>query len=350
MNFLVTGGAGFIGSHLVEELLNLNHRVVVVDNFHDFYHENLKIRNILEVIKCENQDKYRYFYEDIFNKEEKINMLKNLSLSKNFELEYCDIRDFSSLETIFRNNSLDCIINLAGLAGVRPSLEQPMEYEDVNIKGYMNLLELTKKYSVKKFIQASSSSVYGNNKKIPFNENDMVDHAISPYAGTKKACEVMGHVYSSLYGIGMIQLRFFTVYGPRQRPDLAIYKFTEKIINNEYISMFGDGNTFRDYTYVKDIVDGIIKSIAYLNENSNSYEIINLGESHTVSLKELVEELEKKLKKKALIERKPMQPGDVEKTYADISKAKKLIGYNPTTNFSQGIELFIKWFKNNKQN
>lgn len=221
-----------------------------------------------------------------------------------------------------------------------------MLYEEVNIKGYMNLLELCKKYGVKKFIQASSSSVYGNNKNVPFKETDIVDFAISPYAATKKSGEVIGHVYHKLYEIDMIQLRFFTVYGPKQRPDLAIHKFTKMILAGESIPFYGDGSTKRDYTYIDDIVDGILKSIDYLFKNQNVYEIFNLGESHVVSLKEMVETIEKVLGKKAVLNKQPMQLGDVEKTYADISKAKEILGYNPKTNFEDGIKKFVEWYIN----
>ena len=210
----------------------------------------------------------------------------------------------------------------------------------------MNILEICKKLGIKKFIQASSSSVYGNNKKAPFKETDIVDFAISPYAATKKSCEVIGHVYYKLYNIDMFQLRFFTVYGERQRPDLAIYKFTKMILEGKEIPFYGDGNTFRDYTYVKDIVQGITKSIDYLKNNSDVYEILNLGESHVVSLKEMVEVIENTLGIKAKINKLPMQMGDVEKTYADINKAKTLLGYNPSTKFEDGIVKFVDWFKN----
>lgn len=222
-----------------------------------------------------------------------------------------------------------------------------MEYEAVNVRGTMNLLESCKNLGIKKFIQASSSSVYGNNKKAPFKETDIVDFAISPYAATKKSCEVMGHVYHKLYGIDMFQLRFFTVYGERQRPDLAIYKFTKMIMEGREIPFYGEGNTFRDYTYIKDIVQGIKKSIDYLENNSNIYEILNLGESNTVSLKEMVATIENVLEIKAKINKLPMQMGDVDKTYADIRKARELIGYNPATEFEDGIRKFVKWFKEN---
>ena len=341
--YLITGGAGFIGSTVAERLLKQGNKVIVVDNFNDFYDYNRKIRNILEIT-----GNYRKANEILENpsKDEKIENLKRIVNSKNFVLEYVDIRDMEKMDKIFSEYEIDLVFNPAAMAGVRPSLLDPMLYEEVNIKGYMNLLELCKKYGVKKFLQASSSSVYGNNKKIPFKETDIVDFAISPYAATKKSGEVIGYVYHKLYEIDMIQLRFFTVYGPKQRPDLAIHKFTKMILEEKSIPFYGDGNTKRDYTYIDDIVDGILKSIDYLFKNQDVYEIFNLGESHVVSLKEMVEIIEKVLGKKAVLNKQPMQPGDVEKTYADISKARKILGYDPKTNFEDGIKKFIEWYMN----
>lgn len=340
-NFLITGGAGFIGSTVAERLLNRGDRVVVVDNFNDFYDYNRKIRNILEITN--NFNKINEF-ENLL-KDEKINKLIEIVNSDNFTLVYGDIRDREAMDRVFAENSFDLVFNPAAMAGVRPSLLDPMLYEDVNVRGYMNLLELCKKYRIKKFVQASSSSVYGNNKEVPFKETAIVDFAISPYAATKKSCEVMGHVYHKLYNIDMVQLRFFTVYGPKQRPDLAIHKFTKMILEDKTIPFYGDGTTKRDYTYIDDIVDGILKSMNYLFNNENVYEIFNLGESHVVSLKEMVETIENALGKKAILDIQPMQPGDVDKTYADISKAKAMIGYDPQTNFSEGIRKFVEWYK-----
>lgn len=340
-NFLITGGAGFIGSTVAEKLLNNGDRVVVVDNFNDFYDYNRKIRNILEITN--NFNKINEF-ENLL-KDEKISKLIEIVNSDRFTLIYGDIRDREAMDRVFAENSFDLVFNPAAMAGVRPSLLDPMLYEDVNVRGYMNLLELCKKYGVKKFVQASSSSVYGNNKEVPFKETAIVDFAISPYAATKKSCEVMGHVYHKLYNIDMVQLRFFTVYGPKQRPDLAIHKFTKMILEDKPIPFYGDGTTKRDYTYIDDIVDGILKSMSYLFNNKNVYEIFNLGESHVVSLKEMVETIGNALGKKAILDIQPMQPGDVEKTYADISKAKAMIGYDPQTNFAEGIKKFIEWYK-----
>ena len=340
-NFLITGGAGFIGSTVAEKLLNNGDKVVVVDNFNDFYDYNRKIRNILEITN--NFNKIGEFKN--LSKDEKISKLIEIVNSDNFTLVYDDIRDREAMDRVFAENSFDLMFNPAAMAGVRPSLLDPMLYEDVNIRGYMNLLELCKKYGVKKFVQASSSSVYGNNKEVPFKETAIVDFAISPYAATKKSCEVMGHVYHNLYNIDMVQLRFFTVYGPKQRPDLAIHKFTKMILEDKPIPFYGDGTTKRDYTYIDDIVDGILKSMSYLFNNENVYEIFNLGESHVVSLKEMVETIENALGKKATLDIQPMQPGDVDKTYADISKAKAMIGYEPQTNFAEGIRKFVEWYK-----
>ena len=339
--YLITGGAGFIGSTVAEKLLKQGNKIIVVDNFNDFYDYNRKIRNILEATG--NYEKVNEILENS-SKDEKIEKLKKIVNSENFVLEYTDIRDMEKMDKIFSEYKIDLVFNSAAMAGVRPSLLDPLLYEEVNIKGYMNLLELCKKYGIKKFIQASSSSVYGNNKNVPFKETDIVDFAISPYAATKKSGEVLGHVYHKLYDIDMIQLRFFTVYGPKQRPDLAIHKFTKMILEEKSIPFYGDGNTKRDYTYIDDIVDGILKSIDYLFKNKNVYEIFNLGESHVVSLKEMVETIEKVLGKKAVLDKHPMQPGDVEKTYADISKAKEILGYNPKTNFEDGIKKFVDWY------
>jgi UDP-glucuronate 4-epimerase len=234
------------------------------------------------------------------------------------------------------------------MAGVRPSIQDPLLYEEVNVRGTMNILELMKKNNIKKFVCASSSSVYGNNEKVPFSEEDNVDRAISPYAATKKTCEIIAHTYFYLYNINTIMLRFFTVYGPRQRPDLAIHKFTKMISAGEKIPFYGDGTTQRDYTYIEDIIDGVTKSIKYVEENENVYEIINLGESETISLKRMVETIEKELKIKAILDIQPMQDGDVNRTYADISKAKEILKYKPETKFDDGIKKFVNWYTNQK--
>ncbi|MNK49410.1 UDP-glucose 4-epimerase [compost metagenome] len=342
MNYLVTGGSGFIGSHLVEQLLKNGHSVINIDNFDDFYDYKIKIKNTLESLGSNSE----FIFTD---KETDIQKLATETKSKSYQFYFQDIRDKKGLEEIFRNHKIDLVIHLAALAGVRPSIERPLEYEEVNIRGTQNLWELCKEFGIKKFVCASSSSVYGNNEKVPFSETDNVDNPISPYAATKKCGEIIGHVYHSLYHIDMIQLRFFTVYGPRQRPDLAIHKFTKLIFGNNEIPFYGDGSTARDYTFINDIIDGILKSIKYLETNDNVYEIINLGESEVVTLNEMLSVLENTIGKKANRKMLPMQPGDVQKTNADITKARTLIGYVPSTNFQNGIKKFVEWFLGNPQ-
>ncbi|WBX99741.1 GDP-mannose 4,6-dehydratase [Chryseobacterium gambrini] len=337
MNYLITGGSGFIGSHLAEQLLKKGHSVINIDNFDDFYSYQIKIQNTLDAIQYFSDFEYS-------GKDNDIKKLISLSQSENYRLYYQDIRDKKGLEEIFKNHKIDTVIHLAALAGVRPSIERPLEYEEVNIRGTMNLWELCKDFNINKFVCASSSSVYGNNEKIPFSETDNVDNPISPYAATKKCGEILGHVYHDLYKIDMIQLRFFTVYGPRQRPDLAIHKFTKLISEDQEIPFYGDGSTARDYTYIDDVVAGIWKSVRYLENHSDVYEIINLGESEVINLNEMLSTIEKTLGKSAIRKNLPMQPGDVLKTNADITKARTLIGYKPDTNFQNGIKKFVEWF------
>ena len=339
MNYLVTGGSGFIGSHLIEELLKKGHFVINIDNFDNFYDYKIKIKNTLESVGLSPN------FDFTNDKEKDIEILQSKLVDVAlYEFYYQDIRDKKGLETIFQKYKIDMVIHLAALAGVRPSIERPMEFAEVNILGSMNLWELCKDYGIKKFICASSSSVYGNNEKIPFAETDNVDRPISPYAATKKCGEILGHTYHHLYHIDMIQLRFFTVYGPRQRPDLAIHKFAKIISDGGEIPFYGDGTTARDYTFVEDIVDGITKSIVYLENHNKVYEVLNLGENQVVSLKEMLVEIETNLDRKAKLNRLPMQAGDVQKTNADITKAKKMVGYTPKTNFQNGIKKFVEWF------
>lgn len=341
MNYLITGGSGFIGSHLVEHLLKNGHSVINIDNFDDFYDYQIKVKNTLE--STNNNSEFSFI-----NKEYDIKHLISLTKSESYQLYYQDIRDKEGLEKIFQNHNIDLIIHLAALAGVRPSIEQPLKYEEVNVRGTMNLWELCKEFDIKKFVCASSSSVYGNNEKIPFSETDNVDNPISPYAGTKRSAEILGHVYHHLYNIDIIQLRFFTVYGPRQRPDLAIHKFTKLISENKEIPFYGNGSTARDYTFIDDIIDGILKSIKYLENHDDIYEILNLGESEVITLNEMLSTLELVMNQKANKKMLPMQPGDVLKTNADITKAKSLIGYKPTTNFQNGTKKFVEWFLGNR--
>lgn len=313
--YLITGGAGFIGSSLAKKLLIEGNKVLVIDNFCDFYDVTLKEENV-----------------------------KELNLFVEFSLYRGDIRDLEILNKIFRENKIDVVVHLAAMAGVRPSIENPILYQDVNCMGTQNILEIMNKYNVKKGAFASSSSVYGNCEQVPFKEDMIVDYAISPYAATKKSNEVMAHVYHSLYNMNFIMLRFFTVYGPKQRPDLAINKFTRLMIEEEHIPMYGDGSTSRDYTYVDDIVEGIIRSCDYLIENDNVYEVLNLGNSTPISLHEMIDTIGEVLNVNTKIEQHPMQAGDVERTYADITKAQKLIGYNPKVEFKEGVREFCKWY------
>jgi len=315
---LITGAAGFIGSHLVGALLQNNRRIVAVDNFDKFYPRFIKERNFHEA-SHEN--------------------LKNVTLIEG------DIRDPSLYFKLKELGPYQMIIHLAARAGVRPSLADPALYADVNINGSVRLLDFAQKENIKRIIFASSSSVYGNNIKVPFSESDPVDAPISPYAATKRAGELLCHTFHHLYGINILCLRFFTVYGPRQRPDLAIHKFTQSIFNNEPITLYGDGNSQRDYTYIDDILNGLIHSV-HLLENSNQplFEILNLGESRTVSLTELVQLIEKALGKKAVLKWQPEQPGDVKRTFADLTRARSILKYDPKTPIEQGIPQFVEWF------
>ncbi len=312
MKFLLTGGAGFIGSSLADKLLELGHDVVSIDNFDDFYSKDIKLENI-----------------------------SSARQKPNYKFVECDVRDKESLAKLFSENKFDLVIHLAAKAGVRPSITDPVSCHDVNVGGSLSLLECMKNNGVTKLFFASSSSIYGNNEKIPFSEIDQVHNPISPYAVSKRAGELLCHSYHHLHGFDVFCFRFFTVYGPRQRPDLAIHKFYNLINANKPIQMYGDGSTSRDYTYIDDIVSGVVNAIPVLN----GYEIINLGESKTISLTEMINVLQEKMNKKAIIEKAAFQPGDVQKTYADISKAKKLINYNPKWDFSSGIDQFLKWKK-----
>jgi UDP-glucuronate 4-epimerase len=314
-NILVTGGAGFIGSHLVDKLLSEGDwNVTVVDDFNDFYEPSIKRANVARH-----------------------------SLHSNYRLEEADIRQRAALERIFGETKVDCIVHLAARAGVRPSLEQPLLYSQTNIEGTLNLLELSRQHNIKQFVFGSSSSVYGINAKVPFSEDDPIRQPISPYAATKAAGELLCHTYTHLYGIRCVCLRFFTVYGPRQRPDLAIHKFARLISEGKPIPVFGDGTTRRDYTYVDDIIAGVRAAIDYTD---TEYEVINLGESRTVELRELISLLEKELDLPAKIDRQPLQPGDVPQTFADITRARQLLGYNPQTQIETGIKRFVEWFRN----
>lgn len=313
--YFVTGGAGFIGSTLSQKIIELGNKVVILDNFCNFYNPKIKYNNIKELRNNENV----IIYEG-------------------------DIRNREILAKIFKENNIDIVVHLAAMAGVRPSIENPILYQEVNCMGTQNILEEMKVHNIKKIVMASSSSVYGNCSITPFKEDMEVDYAISPYAATKKANEVMSHVYHNLYDINVIMLRFFTVYGPKQRPDLAINKFTRLMVENKEIPMFGDGTTSRDYTYIDDIIDGIISSCNYIQQKEKVYEIINLGNSNPIPLIDMINTIGEVLHVKPKIKKMPMQPGDVNKTFADISKAKRLLDYQPKTKFKDGIQKFIDWY------
>jgi UDP-glucuronate 4-epimerase len=312
MRVLVTGGAGFIGSHVCERLLLEGHAVTAFDDLNDFYEPAIKEQN-----------------------------LRAIGSKGPFTFVKGDITNQASLDDLFAKEPFDQIIHLAARAGVRPSLEQPALYQRVNVEGTVQLLEAARHKGIRKIIIASSSSVYGVNSRVPFSERDPIFSAISPYAASKLACEALGHVYHHVYGMDVVMLRFFTVYGPRQRPDLAIFKFAQLISQGRPIPVFGDGTSARDYTYVTDTVDGIMAC----TRQDFGFEIFNLGESQTVPLHYLIELIEHALGNKALIDRQPNQPGDVPITYADISKARAKLGYNPKTKIEEGIGLFVQWFR-----
>ena len=316
MNFLVTGGAGFIGSHVCERLLHDGHRVWAFDDLNNFYDPQIKRRTLADIT----------------------------ALGKPFTFVHGDLTDAHAVNELFFAVKFDQVIHLAARAGVRPSLEQPALYQRVNVEGTVNLLEAARKTGVKKITCASSSSVYGVNAKVPFSESDPIFSAISPYAASKLACEALGHTYHHVYQMDVAALRFFTVYGPRQRPDLAIHKFTKLIDAGKPIPVFGDGSTARDHTFVTDILDGVIAC----TKKEFGFEIFNLGESQTIRLDQLISLIETALGKKAVIDRQPLQPGDVPITFADISKAQKMLGYNPQVKAEKGIPLFVDWFRKNR--
>jgi UDP-glucuronate 4-epimerase len=311
MKILITGAAGFIGSHLSERLLDDGWTVVGVDNFDDFYDPRIKRRNIKDCLK-----------------------------NKNFQLVEADIRDIAAMDKAV-SSDVEIVVHLAAKAGVSPSIEQPVLYADVNVNGTAVLLQAAEKHRIKEFIFGSSSSVYGNNKKVPFSEDDNVDFPISPYAATKKAGELICHTYHHLYGISIICLRFFTVYGPRQRPDLAIHKFARLIEQGKSIPIYGDGTMMRDFTYIDDIIDGTVAAMA----KCTGFNIYNLGESRPVSVNDLVAEIEKALGKKAAKQYLPPQPGDIERTYADITKAARDLGYRPSITITAGLKKFVAWLR-----
>ena len=310
MRILVTGGAGFIGSHLVEKLLAAGHDVVILDDFNDFYDPGIKQGNIA-------------------------------GFAKDVTVCHVDLRDGAAVRNLFHREKVDAIAHLAARAGVRPSIQHPQLYYDTNVSGTLHLLEAARVTGVERFVFASSSSVYGASKTVPFSEDQHLTQTLSPYGATKVAGEFLCSTYSHLYQMRVVALRYFTVYGPRQRPDLAIHQFTRRIHAGQTIDQFGDGNTRRDYTYIDDVIQGTMAAIEY---EGPRYDIFNLGESETIQLKELILAIENALGKKAKINRLAEQPGDMPLTCADISKARRLLGYNPTTKFSKGLPRFVKWF------
>ncbi len=308
---VVTGAAGFIGSHVSEALLEAGWRVTGIDSFDNFYEPSVKRRNITACLKHDR-----------------------------FALVEADIRDADTMDGVL-GESVDVVVHLAARAGVRPSIQQPVLYQDVNVGGTCILLEAARKHSISRFIFASSSSIYGNNKKVPFAESDKVDHPISPYAATKKAGELLCHAYHHLFGTSVTCLRFFTVYGARQRPDLAIHKFARLIESGSPIPVFGDGSTMRDYTYIADVVAGVLAAV----ERCDGYHIYNLGNSKPVSLGDLIAAIENALGRKASLKRLPRQPGDVDRTFADVSLARKELGYEPATELETGLAHFVGWLR-----
>jgi len=310
MRILVTGGAGFIGSHLVEKLLAAGREVAILDDFNDFYDPQIKQANIA-------------------------------GFAKDVTVHHVDLRDGASVRNLFHREKFDAIAHLAARAGVRPSIQHPRLYYDTNVTGTLHLLEAARVTEVGRFIFASSSSVYGASKMISFSEGQYLSQTLSPYGATKIAGEFLCSTYSHLYQLRVVSLRYFTVYGPRQRPDLAIHKFTRRIDAGQPIDQFGDGTTRRDYTYIDDIVQGTLAALGY---DGPLFDIFNLGESETIQLKDLISAIEKALGKKAKVNRLPEQPGDMPLTCADISKARKLLGYKPITRLSDGLPRFIDWF------
>src|SRR5438093_4423066 len=310
MRVLVTGGAGFIGSHLVEKLLAGSHDVVVLDDFNDFYDPQIKHKNIA-------------------------------GFARDVTVYHVDLRDGESVRNLFHREKVNAIAHLAARAGVRPSIQYPRLYYDTNVIGTLHLLEAARVTGVERFIFASSSSVYGAAKKIPFSEDENLSQTFSPYAATKVAGEFLCSTYSHLYNLRVVALRYFTVYGPRQRPDLAIHQFTRRIYAGQPIAPFGDGSTRRDYTYIDDVIQGTMAALQY---EGSLFDIFNLGENDTIQLKDLIAAIENALGKKAKINQLPEQPGDMPLTCADISKARKLLDYKPTTRLSDGLPRFIEWF------
>lgn len=351
---LITGAAGFIASTLVEKLHAEGHQIIGIDNFNDYYDINIKCNNLAAFFQVSAVKKlttnivspYRSFanpievlYVNGFPDDG--STIDNFVEKANYRLYGMDLCDYMSLRKVFEKHAITHVVHIAAVAGVRPSVENPIFYQKNNGESTINLLKLAAEFNVKKFVFASSSSVYGSRSKVPFSESEDISKPISPYAATKVAGEAMVHSFSHLYNMPSVCLRFFTVYGPRQRPDLAITKFTKLIDAGKSIQIYGDGTAKRDFTYIEDIMDGVLKAI----DHETKFDIFNLGESHTTDVNELVRLLEERLGKKATIEYGKPVPGDVPITYADISKSKSLLGYNPQTQIAEGLTKFVDWYK-----
>ena len=312
MKILVTGGAGFIGSHTTEALLDRGDEVVCLDNFSDYYTPQRKYANVAPLLK-----------------------------RPGYALIEGDVRDEDTLERLFESHKPERVIHIAAMAGVRYSIQHPELYESVNVKGTLNVLETARRFEIENVVFASTSSIYGSRHKVPFNEEDRVDWPVSPYAATKRACELLAYTYHHLHGLNFTALRFFTVYGPRGRPDMAPYLFTEAVFRGTELKMFGDGSSSRDYTYIGDIVQGVVAAI----DRPLGYEIINLGNNRTIYLRDFIALVETLVGRKAQIVPYPMPPGDVPRTCADISKAQRLLGYDPQTPFEEGLARFVDWYR-----
>ncbi len=315
MKILVTGHAGFIGSHLTDRLLEDGHEVVGMDNRDPFYPAPIKERNLA---RARDHGGFLDLNEDI-----------------------CQADAYEQVP-----DDVEMVVHLAALAGVRPSIQRPRRYQEVNVGGTTRLLEFARRRTIERFVFASSSSVYGNNDKVPFSEDDPVDYPISPYAATKRSGELLAHTYAHLFGLRLICLRFFTVYGPRQRPDLAIHKFARLLDHNEPIPMYGDGTTQRDYTYIDDVIEGVEGALRWTGTaDPGAFQIVNLGESRTISLSEMIRIMGEEMGVEPEIERHPPQPGDVERTWADVTRARELLGYEPRTGFREGVRRFVRWYR-----
>jgi UDP-glucuronate 4-epimerase len=332
MKILVTGAAGFIGYHVCEKLVAMGNDVVGLDNINDYYDVNLKISRLKQLGITGELIENTIVYSSIPN--------------KRFKFIKLNLEDRENLPKLFDAEKFDCVCNLAAQAGVRYSLEKPFIYVESNVIGFVNILEACRNYNVKKLVYASSSSVYGLNDKIPFSVKDNVDHPISLYAATKKSNELMAYTYSHLFGINTIGLRFFTVYGPWGRPDMAMFLFTDAILNNKPLKVFNEGELSRDFTYIDDIVEGVVATL--LNDSQKShelYELYNIGNSKPVRLMDFIYEIEKNTGKKGIKEMLPMQPGDVERTWADVTGLKENFNYKPVTDIETGVKKFIEWYK-----